>query len=77
MPRKKPARQTNQEFLAHLMSFSRHGALAEIFIMDAVAKHAKLVAAADPATLDSALLSGRAWSSVAKEIDAAFDERLK
>lgn len=62
-------RMTNMELLQHIATFSKFGALAEMFIIDALLKHSERVAKADPAAVDSALVSGEAWVGVAKEIN--------
>ncbi|RMX08214.1 hypothetical protein D8I35_03630 [Corticibacter populi] len=61
---------TNVEFVTELMEFSPYGALAQMFIIDAIAKHAKAVAQATPEKFESAMLSGEAWIGVAKDINA-------
>lgn len=71
----KPKKPTsNTEFLNRLMKFSRHGALAELFVLDAVMKHADAVSRADPSMVQGSIVSGRAWVDVAREIKAAFDD---
>ena len=60
--------KTNTDLIVELMEFSPTGALAQAFILDAVKRYAKAVAAADPAKLDSDLLSGQAWVATAKHI---------
>lgn len=60
--------KTNIEVLTELMQFSRYGALAQAFILEAIRKQARRTAAADPAVHDSPLLSGKAWVGVASEI---------
>lgn len=66
---------TNDKFVAHLMNFSRHGALMQVFILEAMRKYADACKAADPATFDSPLLSGKAWHGCAVELAEAFTER--
>lgn len=60
--------KTNRQILSDIMDHSRFGHLAEIFVMDALAKVAAAVAEADPEVCDSAMVSGEAWVGVAKEI---------
>ena len=64
---------TNTAFVSDLMEFSRHGALAQVFIIDAIQKHAERVAAALPSSIDHALISGEGWVGVAKEIKSKVD----
>lgn len=66
---------TNTEFVADLMEFSRHGALAQIFVIDAIQKHAGQVAAADRSSIDHALIHGEGWVGVAREIKAKIDAK--
>lgn len=66
--RRKPKQRTNVQCVTDLMEFSQHGALAQLFVVDALMKHAALVAAAEPAALDTGFISGAAWRNVAREI---------
>lgn len=61
---------TNVEYLTEIMEFSRFGALAQAFVIEAVARCAAEIKASRPEDLDSPGLSGAAWTGVAKEIDA-------
>lgn len=61
---------TNVEFVTDLMEFSRYGALAQVFVIEALRRYAFQVSIADPKLLDSPGLSGAAWVAVGKEIDA-------
>ena len=70
-----PNTLTNTQFVSDLMEFSRHGALAQIFVIDAIQKHAEHVAAADPSSINHALISGEGWVSVAREIKARIDAK--
>lgn len=65
--------KTNVQVLTDLMQFSRHGALAQVFIIDAIQKHANRVAVADPAQVDSPMISGEAWVGVANEIQGTLE----
>lgn len=67
--------QTNVEFVTQLMEFSRFGALAQIFVIDALDKWSAKVAAANPADVDSALINGEAWVGVAREIQQKLKDR--
>jgi hypothetical protein len=64
---------TNLECLTNLMTFSRYGALAEAFVMDALSKHAAHVARMPLEELiekfgDQPIVSAKAWHGVANEI---------
>lgn len=71
---KKP--QTNVEFVTNLMEFSRYGALAQIFVLDALDKWSKKISECEPAQVDSAMINGQAWVGVAKEIQEKLNARL-
>jgi len=66
---------TNTEFVAELMQFSPYGALVQVFIIDAIHKHAKAVSRAAPSEVDRPLICGEAWVGVAKDIKAKLDAR--
>lgn len=74
-------RMTNVQFIKELMEYSRHGAMSQVFILEAVRKEAEKFAALDPEILqkewggDSALISAYSWVAVAKEIEGAFKLR--
>ena len=77
MPKQKTVSQMdNVEFVTHMMNYSRHGALAQIFILDALEKWSAIIAKADPAELDTPMLNGAAWVSVAKEIQDKLAKRF-
>lgn len=59
---------TNVEFIVDLMNFNNSGALAQVFIIDAIMKRADTVAELDPAAIDHPLISGHAWVRCAQEI---------
>ena len=69
---------TNLEVLTDIMTFSRYGALAQAFVMDALSKHAERIATAPPDTLEAqfgnhAMVSARAWQGVAQEIHGKLE----
>jgi len=66
---------TNVDYLTELLEFSRFGALAQAFVIEAVHRYAAKVAAADPKDLESPGLSGAAWVGVAKEIDTKLVDK--
>ncbi|WP_334070383.1 hypothetical protein [Burkholderia cepacia] len=64
---------TNLECLTNIMTFSRYGALAQAFVMDALSKHAAHVARMPLEELmekfsDQPIVSAKAWHGVANEI---------
>jgi hypothetical protein len=75
MPKRKNQPETNVEFVTRIMELSNYGALAQLFILEAVRNWSDLVAEADPAKVDTPMISGHAWVGVAKEIKAKLEER--
>lgn len=69
---------TNVGVLVDLMEYSKFGPLAQMFIIDTVARQARAVADADPATAawDGGLISFEAWQGVAREIADRLDAHL-
>jgi len=62
---------TNLECLTDIMTFSRYGALAQAFVMDALSIHAERIAAMPLCELQAKLnpmLNADAWHGVAQEI---------
>ena len=64
--RKRP--MTNIEKVRHIMDHSSYGALAQLFVMDALHKWSEIVSKASPPDVANAFVSGEAWIGVAKEI---------
>jgi|HubBroStandDraft_1064217.scaffolds.fasta_scaffold198047_2 hypothetical protein len=69
-------RRTNTAFLRDVMEHSPTGALMQAFVLEALRRYADAVAAADPADLDSALISGTAWHKCATHLQAALAAHL-
>ncbi|ARQ95419.1 hypothetical protein [Bradyrhizobium phage BDU-MI-1] len=67
--------KTNVQFIRDLMEHSQYGALAQLFVLDALDKWSQQVAAASPADLDTPLVNGHAWVGVAKEIQEKINAR--
>lgn len=66
-------RRTNVQIVRDLMEFSDHGALAQMFVMEAIKRYADQVAAMDPDKLRACFepmpfLNADSWQGVAKEI---------
>lgn len=64
---------TNLKCLTDLMTFSRYGALAQAFVMDALSKHAAHVARMQLEELSNTfgehpMVSAQVWHGVANEI---------
>ncbi|RZA30712.1 MAG: hypothetical protein EOP02_00570 [Proteobacteria bacterium] len=69
-------RRSNIEFVADLMTFSAHGALVQVFVLQALGQYAQRVAACEPQALETALVSGQAWRGCALEVQRKLDEHL-
>jgi len=59
---------TNVEKVEHIMTFSNYGALAQLFVIDALHKWSDIVSKASPGDVGNGFVSGEAWIAVAKEI---------
>ncbi|WP_175861812.1 hypothetical protein [Burkholderia cepacia] len=69
-----PKPTTNLECVTDIMTFSRYGALAQAFVMDALSKHAARVATTPPDQLQvNPMISARAWHGVAQEINTKLE----
>ncbi len=68
-----PRSKTNIDIVTEIMSVSKFGALSQMFVIDALTKHAETVAKADPKTFDNSLVNGKAWVGVAAEIRDRLD----
>lgn len=63
---------TNLEKISEIMEYSNFGALAQVFVMDAVSKHARLIAKTSIEDLEcmrDGLISPESWQGVAAEIE--------
>ena len=65
---KRSSPPTNVEFVTDLMQFSAHGALIQVFVLQALDVYSQRVAAATPEALDTTLVSGHAWHGCAVEV---------
>lgn len=71
---------TNVEVVTKLMNFSRYGALAQAFIVEAISRYADQCSAmtdeqVEKHDAEQGMLSYKAWRGVAQEIKAAMDEK--
>lgn len=65
---------TNLECLTDIMTFSRYGALAQAFVMDALSQHAARVASTPLDQLQvNPMISAHAWHGVAQEIHTKLE----
>jgi hypothetical protein len=67
---------TNIEKVTHIMTYSNYGALAQMFVMDALHQWSGIVSKASPEQVDNDFIDGAAWIGVAKEIHKALQSEL-
>jgi len=67
---------TNIEKVHHIMSYSRYGALAQIFVMDALHKWTDIISNATAAQVGNGFVDGNAWIGVAREIQSTLKADL-
>jgi hypothetical protein len=67
---------TNIEKVQHIMSSSRYGALAQLFVMDALHKWTGIITKASPAQVDNGFVNPEAWIGVAREIQNTLQTGL-
>jgi hypothetical protein len=75
-----PRYATNVEVVTKLMEFSRYGALAQAFVVEAISRYADQCSAMTDEEVakhdaEQNMLSYKAWRGVAREIKAIMDER--
>lgn len=70
--------RTNEKIVKDIMTRSKYGALAQMFVMDAINKLANTVAESKPSEYPkNGFISPEAWIGVAKEIQKELKEHLK
>ena len=67
---------TNIERVQHIMTYSRYGALAQLFVMDALHKWTDIISKASPQQVDNGFVDPEAWIGVAAEIQNALKSDL-
>jgi hypothetical protein len=69
--------KTNVEAVVDLMEWSKYGALAQVFVIDALVKQAARVANAPPGAIeDNGFIAPEAWRGVAREIAEKLERHL-
>ena len=68
--------ETNEAFIARLMTFSKSGPLMQAFILQALDQYSRVVAAADPDQIMPGIVSPAAWHRCAVELQTELKERL-
>ena len=67
---------TNIEKVTHIMTFSKYGGLAQLFVMDALHKGTDIVSKASPEQVGNGFIDGDAWIGVAREIQETLKSEL-
>ena len=67
---------TNIEKVTHIMTYSNHGALAQIFVMEALHKWSGIISKASPEQVQNGFITGEAWIAVAKEIQTTLNTEM-
>lgn len=67
---------TNIEKVTHIMTYSNYGALAQMFVMDALHQWSGIISKASPEQVDNGFVSGEAWIGVASEIQKVMQSEL-
>lgn len=72
-------KKTNEQLLLEIINHSRYGALAQVFVIDALYKFAKKVAASSPEEYGDGMLfiHPDSWIGVAKEIELKIKQHLE
>lgn len=68
-------RETNVEWLAKAMEYSRRGALIQAFIITAIDAYSKQVAAGKPEDFDNPMIAGAAWHDCGVELQEKLAAR--
>ena len=66
-------RLNNIEFVTELMNFSNYGALAQVFVIEAISKYASVCA--EQRITDNGFLNPDTWQGVAKEIKEKINKQ--
>jgi hypothetical protein len=62
--------KTNVQLVKEIMENSKYGALAQMFVMDALLKWSDIVSKSKPDDYKDSFVHGESWIAVAKEIKA-------
>lgn len=62
--------RTNEEFILDLINYSKHGALAQVFVIEAIRFYSKMVAESTPSEDKDKLsfISPQAWHDVGEDV---------
>lgn len=67
-------RKTNVQVVQGIMNFSQHGALAQAFVMEAIAQYSAMVIKNPPPPDPKAIVPSDVWVKVAEEVQAKLQE---
>lgn len=72
-------RMTNIEFVTDLMEYSKYGAMAQLFVIEALRQYSATVANASPEQFEewNGLVNPQVWQDVAREIAQKIENRHK
>lgn len=69
--------QTNTELITEMMNFSNHGAMIQVFVIEAIRSYAEQTLAAPPWSKDDGIVSQEAWKGCAQEALTKLKNRGK
>jgi hypothetical protein len=70
--------KSNTEFVTELMEYSEHGALMQLFVLDALIKHSDMIVQREDQVLEQMkdhMIHGPAWVACAKELQKKLNKR--
>lgn len=70
-------RKTNVQVVKQMMEFSPYGAMAQVFIMQAIEKYADSCIAAKPEEMTTGFMDGKTWQDIAIDIKRQIAEHYK
>jgi len=78
MPRAKKVEghETNEQFVARLMEFSKSGPVTQLFIIESIRRYAEQCKDADPKKLETGIIPGAHWKRCAVEIHEEISKHL-
>ena len=71
-----PTYETNTEFMDRIMNFCPHGALVQVFVIEALRQYSAAVADPEAYVPDTDVLSGQAWKNTAQWVHAQLEQHL-
>jgi hypothetical protein len=74
-----PKKLSNMDRLHHMMTFSEHGALAQVFIMEAIRHYSATIRSVEPPENDlddHGFISKRRWWEISVDINKEINQHL-